>query len=469
MSTLVLGPESMLEHDASFVGPPKPSALDVHANGTLQAEPVSKSGLAQVISLLGRFGSLSSFIRVLGVGAVVASMCLFLVDGVSAINDTQRFYTMLAFTGLLSAGGFALAFVLKEQRGARSFFGLALLSVPINFAVLGALYYSVFQFDRTSALYPSVAHWEILDVASLGMVTLVAVASLLLVTVLSVSIMAREARVWLSVALLGSCSFLLLPIRDTTWIAPLVAVLVVALIQVVRKNGETVISLKTLSGRFVQALLFLPPGIMLFRSFWLYSVSDLSVMVIALTLFAGVRYASQRIESPVVLANALHSVSAYLAIVAAYFGALWVHSFLPAVFLEITFIALFGGLMFELESRVQSKWFARFISVANYTVLAAAVLFGLIFLGSLLSFVVGSLTTIVLAVLSAIRKRRAELFISGMALAAMLLLYTDNIVWYINHAGWFGLATLGGLAILSASLIERFGPVLSLRITQKRS
>ena len=77
------------------------------------------------------------------------------MQGWSEGNDIRRYLLLLAQTGLLGAAGFALSHLVRETNGARIFFGLALVSIPANFTILGALLYSVFQWDGGLTTDPS--------------------------------------------------------------------------------------------------------------------------------------------------------------------------------------------------------------------------------------------------------------------------------------------------------------------------
>jgi len=495
MSTLVSAIEQKQIAEMDFVGPPTESSLAVGAAAsscedteavvcesqesellladvtlvdqaqanTARVDADNKSRKFAVGDLIKKFGSLSGIVRTAGVAAVVLSMCLFLLDGMGVVNDTQRFFTMLIMTGLLSAGGFALAFLLKEQRGARSFFGLAALSVPVNFTVLGALFYSVVQFDSIGTVYPTVALWKIQSVASLGSAALIAAVALIPVTIISLSVMAREARTWLSGALLVSSSMLLLPIRDTSFIAPIVALIVVALISLVKKRGEGLISLKTPAGRFVQFLLFVPPAIMLFRSFWLYDVSTLSALVIALTVFAALRYAGQRIKPVGLVANTMHLISVIVAFAAALLSVDVVSGVSASIYEALVFSLVFGGLMFDIEHRVKNAKLARAFGIGSYLLLCLITLVYQQLYDGLLVFIAGLLVPAVLIGVSVVQKHKEKMLISGLTLASVLLLNAGATVDFFIHAGWLGFASLGAAAILIASLLERFGAMISVR------
>lgn len=436
-------------------------------SGPMPEKPGSSNSGHRIGRLIQRFGSFSGLIRMVGVAALVLSMCLFLIDGLEIINDTQRFMTMLMLTGLLSAGGFVLAFILKEQRGARAFFGLALLSVPVNFTVLGALFYSVFQFDTLNAAYPTVAEWQITSLASLGSTVLVAMAALVAVTVLGVSVMAREGRGWLGSALLFSSSLLMLPIRDTAWIAPLVTILIIALISIVKRYGERTISLKTTGGRFVQALLFLPPAIMLFRSFWLYEVGALSGIMIALTAFAALKYFSQRLNTNGLVSGVLHVLSAATALLAALLCVFVVTPVFNNSLVALVSCGVFGVLMLELESRIENHDLAEFMGIASSVIVGIAVLYHQLLFSGFAVFLAGTVVLAGLLVAGSIQQNREKLVIGGMAFLAVILLNAPNLIQYFVSTGWLGFASLGAIAIVLASLVDRFGPMVTVHLRRR--
>jgi len=491
VSTLIVNTEPTKELSADFIGPPEQVSLERNVAASVTSQPELNQGdlttqlhcadtnkireatearnkNSVIADLIQKFGSLSSIVRVTGVAAIVLSMCLFLLDGMGTVNDTQRFFTMLMLTGLLSAGGFALAFLLKEQRGARSFFGLALLSVPANFAVLGALFYSVFQFDSISTAYPSVAHWKLASFASLGTTALFAAVALLPVTVIGASVMGREARAWISGGLLFSSSMMLLPVRDPAFIAPIVAALVFALISLVKSRGEGMVSLKTPAGRFVQSLLFLPPAIMLSRSFWLYDVNSLSALVTALTVTVVLRYVCERIKPAGIVYQSLHVTGAIVAFITASLSVDIVSSVAGTSYEALVFSIVFGVLMFDIEHRVKHVEMARILGIGTSLVLATIILIHQQIHDGIVVFVLGFCLPIALVGVGILQKHKHKMLIGGLTLATVLLLNAGGMIQVFMQTGWYGLALLGACAILSASLLERYGAMFSIRARRWR-
>lgn len=426
----------------------------------------TENTLSGVISTLRHFASLSELIRFGGAAAIVGSMFMFLVGGVDIINDQHRFYSMLFFTGLLTTAGLATSWILKEQRSSRAFFGLALISVPVNFTVLGALYYSVFGAEAATLAYPALAKWTVPDMASLGFTTAIAIAALIPLTLLSFSIMARQSHKWLSCALLGSSILLLLPLRDSAVIVPLVAVSSLVLMWFLRRNSQGVIALKTPAGRFARALLFLPLVIMLARSVWLYQLDTVAALIACATLYVLLRHLSERLSADSILQNFLHIVSAATGLIVAVLLTSLSEHYVGTGLNGGVFSLVTAILTIELQARIKNSTLQRTLSLCGSALAVTISISSVIFFSSSSVILLCVLTAVVLLSYGLITRRIPE------ALCAMVLIVTITVfqlsflVGMISAAGWWGVAGMGATAILLASILERYGTIVSLRAKQ---
>ena len=156
---------------------------------SMESGPDTASGkLNRLLQSINQFATIAEVLRILGAGTLVASMSLLLLNGWHDGNDIYRYLKLLGLTGLLAAGGFSLSYLLKEQKGARLFFSLGLISIPANFGILGALIYSLIPDVNLATAYPGFAHWVGVDASSLIMVCLGAGVVLLPLTVLGYAI-----------------------------------------------------------------------------------------------------------------------------------------------------------------------------------------------------------------------------------------------------------------------------------------
>ena len=208
---------------------------------------------SQVLSAISQFASLSQILRFLGASVMVASMSVFLLQGWDSTNDTVRCFILLAQTVLLATGGFGLSFLLKENKGARVFFGLSLASIPANFAVLGALIYSQFQWDGNLGTYPEFATWVMSDLSYMTFTILAVLAVLIPVAFLGYSIMARRSSKKLAITLLLASSALLLPVRGSLYVGILVVAIALFVLVNITQMAKEDLTLRT-PGRRVRAI-----------------------------------------------------------------------------------------------------------------------------------------------------------------------------------------------------------------------
>jgi len=448
------------------------TVIEGHAESVQIADVNAQDGnlLSRVSKAITRAGALSALVRFVGVAALVLSMFLFLLEGMSIVNDTQRFFTMLILTVLLGVGGVLLAFVLREQRGARSFFGLALLSVPVNFTVLGALLYSVFRLDAVTTDYPTLAEWTLTSATALGTTALISLLVLIPITFFSLSIVARELRGWLFPALLASCAVLLLPVRDTMWIAPVVALVVAALLWVVGKKRDTSIVLKTPGGRFAQSLLFLPPLIMLVRSIWLYDVSALAATVVSLTLYIVGRVIAGRVDFGGIVKSFIYFVVGILALFTSVFAGLFASDYLSEHYIAISFSLILVALLIDFERVIRSSEKNQLSGLtlvySGYALLASVAFYNhIIFEGSLM-LGVSMLILVPILSIAILHKDRMKLLIGGAGLAALVTLNIGGLVELFKSTGWIGFALLGATAIIFSSVLDRYGVLYSFKFAK---
>ncbi len=406
----------------------------------------------------------SALLRVLGVGAVVLSMFLYLVSGLELVNDEARFHSMLAFTGFLSIAGLLMSFVLKEQKGSRAFFNLAAISVPVNFSVLGAMLYAMYGIDRTAVVYPGFAEWTANNAASLAITGVLSSLFLVFVTFFSFSIMSRVNRNWLTVALMASSVMLLIPLRTAAFIVPLVACMFAALAWMLKRVGKDDVTLKTPSGMVAKALLFLPGVIMLGRSFWLYGIDNSAALVVSLMLFAFALSTAKRCQVNTVW----HSLCVLATALSAFISSLFAASLVDAYGQSALFLASFNVVLVLLVLVMQKMLLHSphrqvVIGVATLVLSVSAVFNDMVF-GSLMANTLSIVILVSIMTFSLFSKYKASFNMSAIALGLMLLMNGAVLFSWISGAGWWMVAIIGIAAISIASVLERYGPALSMRL-----
>lgn len=421
-----------------------------------------------VMETLKSFASLSSLLRTLGAGILVASVSMFLFNGWSSSDDVGRYFMLLAQTLVLTATGMLIGSWVKESKGARLFLSLSLVAGVANFAVLGGLVYSQVQWDGALAYYPQFAHWHAGSFASA--LTAAAVGWAALVPVSAVGFLAlarRSARRLAPLFMLSGAAFLV-PVRGTAYVAVIVGVLtVVLLVQVVRAKRSDK-TLATPEGRFARLVLFSMPAVIVGRGLYLYGADAVMLTVVSSLVFLVLRQLSRDPklgERGQVILNRLSVIPA--ASTALGIAGVLMHNHLLAEAMWIPVCVTAGaGLLLEISVRSPSGG-------AGYRRLAGAV----VTLGMLANLwlhpgvdtaLVSTVIGLVVTVIGYSDKQRL-VFASGLVTFLTGVVYQCYTAFEaFNLGSWTALALVGILAIVSGSVLERHGALFKARLSNWR-
>jgi hypothetical protein len=426
----------------------------------------SRSGFSVdgVMQSVRNFATLSEALRLLGASVLLASMSVFLLQGWNEGNDISRYLLLLTQTGLLAAAGFAMSHGLKEAKGARIFFGLALVSIPANFTILGALLYSVFQWDGGLTTYPGYATWQIENIASTGATLGGAMVVLLPVTLFCFAIMARHSAKSLSLHFLVLNALLLLPIRSSMAAGAIALLGILYALFIVGKLAARDRSLKTGEGKFALVTLFIPLGIILFRSMYFYQVDSLMVAMVSLALFLSARQVSLFPDRSTRLAVLLEMLSLPFAMTTALavtdaFGPKLVDG-LDAALFAVTYMALALDVLRRTGSRYLRKAIGVSISLSVALSFTLSVANNPSALTALLSLGAG-----VTLLLWGISSKKVVAVFGGLVTAMTGIIFgLDEIAQLILNSSWIDLAIFGASAIALGSVVDRHGIVIKLRL-----
>ncbi len=465
-------------HSTRLMGPPKPVSakiLDDHdhpvtvrdvsigKSGDEQnpsgemAEPSKSSVMASVIRSIVRTASLAEFVRFFGAGMIVFALSLFLLQGVDATNDLQRFHLLLLQTGLLGVSGFAVGYLLKEPRGARVFFSLGLMSIPANMAVLGAMIYSVVNAGELTTHYPEYANWQASNLSEIATALATGAVVLVPMALFAFSIFARQSRVWLSAGYLVSSVVLLIPVRGTFMITVMAGLLVTGILLLIRRQRASREMVLTAGERFAQLLLFLPPVLMVVRSAMLYS-SEFSMLVSLFSIaYLVLRFSSKQLKAPSWFANCVHLFTALAAVfLAGLLSSLVVTS---GLFMapSLAFCLILGVLLLDLSRLVPSaavRWWMHL----GWTLLCVPAFIGNhVFLAGAASIIVTLLICTLMIVSGVWFKTRLVTILGILALMGNVLIQGSYMTHLLFTSNWMTLAAAGAVIVVVGSLIERYG------------
>ncbi|MGB5258004.1 MAG: hypothetical protein WBN07_05605 [Woeseiaceae bacterium] len=435
-------------------------------NGPTFVASRARFSVEGVMQSVRNFATLSEALRILGAAVILASMSVFLLQGWNEGNDISRYLLLLTQTGLLAAAGFAMSHLVKETKGARIFFGLALVSIPANFTILGALLYSVFQWDGGLTTYPGYASWRIEDVASIGVTLGGAMLVLLPVTLICFTIMARHSAKTLSLHFLVLNALLLLPIRSSLAAGTVGLLGVLYALYVIGKLTRSDRALKTGEGRFALATLFIPLGIILFRSMYFYQVDSLMIAMVAMVLFLLARQASLFPDRSAGLASFLEVLSWPLALTVAL---AMTDAFGPEIAAGLKaplFATVYSALALDILRRTDSRVLAKLVGVSIGVFVALSFTIGVAISPSSLTALL-SLAAGVLLLLWGLSGRKPITAIAGVLTAyAGVYFGFDDLYQMIVTSSWIDLAIFGAGAIALGSVIDRHGVVIKLRLTK---
>ena len=437
---------------------------------TLRARPdESKNDDSRQINA-PRNTSLTTILRTFGACAVIASLSLFLIEGWTDGNDLNRYLKLLAQTGLITGAGIFLSFVVKEAKGARVFFGLGLVSAVANFTILGALTYSMFQFDNGLVDYPSMLKWQAVSIGELLPLAAGAIVLLTLLARFSFSIFARNSAAKLTVSFLALNALLLVPAREAVYVSALAVIALFSATQItlgVVKRKELML---TAEAKYALACLFLPGLIIVARALGLYAVDE----IVLLSLTSLIYYALRSI-SLITQGNTAKQVLAVAQYVSGLVAAGLLSSLVPASFGEIS-VTVFSiaalGVTFDqvkLQLAAGPGLPKAFISITTVGLVVLNVINALLMptLGftmlSVLSMI-GLLTLIQLFAPKVAELRTNQLLaLIGLAITSLLLIV--RLVSMLNVGSWVLIGGLGIALIILASLYDRFGLTFKLPST----
>ena len=406
---------------------------------------------------------LPTILRTLGAGALILAMYSFLFQGWQSGNDVLRYLLMLAHTGALAAIGLASGHWLKESKGARLLLTLALVSVPANFAILGA-----FIFSQSAGVdishYPNYVAWTVNSLQTAMLTTGGAMLILAPVVLLGFTVLARSISKKLSLLFLVSNAALLLPLRDPQLIGILVLVLAFFTILISRKTAHSHTAAKTQEGLTALALQLLPLGVLVGRSLWLYSLDLFLLTALSVTIFFLLRQISLYLKNQSKWRQCIDAVSLLpiASVALCLSNAFYNVSLLPLALIIPVSVLVSAAMVYDisLRSHKNAAAYRRTAAIAMlFSLIPNLIIFSNIL--ATMSCVAGGLLMIVLG----FKAQQRSIFAGGILLMVTGLTYQlYHLTQHFDLAGWATIATLGVAAIVIASAMESQGGKFKLHL-----
>lgn len=429
-------------------------------------EPLSKR--ASIMETLKNYASLSTLLRTLGAGVLVASVSMFLFKGWSSSNDVERYFMLLAHTVALAITGVIIGYWVKESKGARLFLILSLISTVVNYSVLGGLLYSQVQWDGARTFYPQFARWNAGTLSTA--LTTAGIGWALLVPVAWISFMALARRsVWrLTLLFLFAGSALLIPVRETAYVAVTVGIVTFVLLFHVIRAKKRDSTLTTPEGRFSRLILFSMPVLMVGRGMFLYGADIMMFTVISALVMLVVRQVAVDAQLSTRTRTILNRLSVIPAIATALgiTGVLADNNWIPESLWIPMFVLTGAALLLEISMRspVGGSGYRRFAGM----MVSLGVLVNLWAIPNVDTALISTTTGLIVTILGYSGKQR---FVFGTGLAAFLVgvVYQCSIAFSVfDFSSWSALAAVGIFAIVAGSVLERHGAVIKVRLSDWR-
>lgn len=247
-------------------------ALDNAPQAEVETTPTETAGglgttPSEPRDLGARLATLSTLLRLMGAGLVVAATSTFMLQQWGEGNDVIRYLTLLALTAALAGAGVVCGLGVRESRGARTLLGLVLAAIPVHFAVLGGLLHSQFPWDGGAA--PN-APWHVGSPATALILTGIGLAMLIPLSWVAMMAMVRAHAKWLTWAFFAANAPVLIPVREPASVAWVVAGLLALLVWLEWRLFALGYAMRTGEGRFARALIAVPVGIIVGRTFIWY-------------------------------------------------------------------------------------------------------------------------------------------------------------------------------------------------------
>ncbi len=415
---------------------------------------------SKLFDMIKSFTTFASLMRVAGGLLVLAAMAAFVMKGWSEGNDISRYMMLLSQTFILAVAGLALSYVVRENKGARVFFGLGLVSITVNMVTLGALIFSTTQWGSSLVAYPDFAKWQAADFASITVSLIATLIISLPIAWFSYKIFARNSAKLLVGLSLFSNLLLLVPVRESGLVAILAIVAFLVPIIMLRKAFNEDKTLRTTEGFFSIVTVFLPAIIIVLRSLWLYPINEVMQIAIAGTAFIALRVVSANFDRK----SQANDIAIFFSAALAYSIASSLFSIAYDFHYAMIHWNVFGIaaalLLVDIASRYKSK--VGFCTLAAI-VLSACSIIPAVLNNAMISPILCILAGIAIIYIGRYASHKTITYLGGITIIGGVAQHIYDLFSFIDFSNWITLAITGSIIIIAASLFERHGAVLKIK------
>jgi hypothetical protein len=427
---------------------------------TIQSHSEPEPGVVGAIGWRSRIAQhfeISTLLRLFGGGLTVMAIMMFLFQRWDDATDLLRYGMIMGETLTLTILGLATSLWLKEQKSARVFLGLSLVSTSAVYTILSAMIYSQVQWLPADANLPDYALW-VAD--SFNSVLWLLAGSLIVLggqSLFSLSVLARPVARRLTLLLMLNVALLLLPIRDmgiTTLLVLPTLMIGFRYLSTLRKSTP---AMRTAEGMIANLLVMLPLFIMIGRGAYLYAEDAMAFGTLALLTYLLLRQLALSLTVMTRLRRSLEVVSLLPALFAAFNFTQLLDGMVPQIdhWLLVVFGFLLSGFLLDLTKRAVSGGNRYFLAIF-YTGLAVSAIEATIWPGVTTALFSTTLSGLILLYGYSAKENNLLRF-SLLTLVGSFVLLVSELFVSFDVGIWISLALLGMSIIVLAAAVERYG------------
>ena len=424
------------------------------ANEQASLEKRSEERLTAAVKERDKISRLGSMLRYVGVAVIIAAMGTFMFQRWGGMTQVSRYFSFLAFTGVVCASGLLCGLKIGENKGARTLLGVVVTLIPLHCAQIGAILYSRVGQDIVEGNYPSYFFFTVPSLADAIIVAVGGLVAVVAMAYVAYCVLARKYASQLLIAGCGVSAALLVPTRDPLFVAGLIAV--TGAIAYVKECGfSSITELKTREGVVARVVPFLALAMLIGRQCALYRPTEIFAGVVLALMTVALFDVLPRFskEAAVVGASEFFSLvtcasSALLIGDGVARGFALTHTAAAPLVIGVPLMVAYAVMA---QNAREMKGVFSAASAATLFATGAAELLGGSVGHCLIALVIG-----ILGVAFACIKERKGTLMAGASLSFVALIrVTAMAITSITVSPWILLGTIGVGTILGASYLER--------------
>ncbi|OVE74280.1 hypothetical protein BVX93_00275 [bacterium B13(2017)] len=390
--------------------------------------------------------------RWIGCAVLTTGAITFMLQGIQMITPMTRHWLFLFITTILGGIGFALGKYMKEYKGARTFLGLCIASLPVLSSQLGGMVYSFFRNGL-----PNMPETMIFSATSISSVIVtIAITFLFMYPIVyfGFSIFSRSKSKILTIIYFIANSFILIPIRDNALVAFILLVIGIMLYILEKEHLKNSIIFDSFEGKISRIILSLPLAVIFIRSlFYPLHYFFFSTLLFSVGIFLCLVVSTSKNNSePNIFLFISGTISTIFGWIVFYYGACdhyFADSYIQYYFLILPICGILYTYSFNLKNN-DDRYFRNIASLGALYVTIKVLINSSSIITSLISIIIGTLFIST----SVIQKEKIPFVVGGVSIFGGLCYYLKFALEIYTNSIWISLIVTGILILITSSFIE---------------